>query len=434
MMNSSPTQNLSPLSKNKYRIKSLQRKNNYFTIAVLGGESILLFLVFYFAYLGYFSTSKQISRRYFTASRIISILIIVSIFLLAICQSLYIHYEISKFKTTTSTVTPTQSQSILINTWKKRMADNVKQYYNYFQYILCFFLIVCASNNFYITYISKNKWIFLKEIGFYVLTFALWGIFIYGMRKPTEQINFSDFLKSVGFIVVCAIIVMILFEINGYNTNTGLSNSLQYLPTQNTDSEDENNRLHRKQTFQIIFLLLYVPIFGFLIILYIFLSTSFMNAQLTNLLETYRDSFIMKTFFPRLVTRLKITEINPNAYSPYVITLGLLIMEAILFGLINSVSSQYVSLHRRKFYNENTTISLTWWNKTTILNIFIFMGFHFLLQFLGFYNRLDASPSTERQQQIGSIIPITTPPPPLRNNARPQNLQELQQQQYVNNF
>jgi hypothetical protein len=162
-----------------------------------------------------------------------------------------------------------------------------------------------------------------------------------------------------------------------------------------------------------------------------------MNAQLTNLLETYRDSFIMKTFFPRLVTRLKITQTNPNAYSPYVITLGLLVMEAILFGLINSVSSQYVSIHRRKFYKDNTNISLTsltWWNKTTIMNIFIFMGFHFLLQFIGFYNRLDASPSTEIQQ-IVPIIPITTPPPSLRNDSRPHQLkqQEVQQQQYVKN-
>lgn len=440
----SPPRSLSPLSKNKSKIKSLQRKNNYFTIAVLGAESILLFLVFYFAYLGYFSTSKQISGRYFTASRIISILTIVSIFLLAICQSLYIHYEISKFNSTTSTVTPPQSQRILIEMWKKKMADTVKQYYKYFQYILCFFLVVCASNNFYITYISKNKWTFIKEIGFYALTFALWGVFIYGMRKPTEQINLGDFLISVGFIVVCAIIVMILFEINGYNTNTGLSNSLQYLPTQNTDQEeDENTRLHRKQTFQIIFLLIYVPIFGFLIILYIFLSTSFMNAQLTNLLETYRDSFIMKTFFPRLVTRLQTTQSNPNAYQPYVITLGLLVMEAILFGLINSVSSQYVSIHRRKFYNDNnttnnntstdnTTLSLKWWNKTTILNIFIFMGFHFLLQFLGFYNRLDA-PLPIETQQIIPITTTTTPPPSLRNNSRQQR-QQRQQQQYVKNY
>jgi hypothetical protein len=287
----------------------------------------------------------------------------------------------------------------------------------------------------------------MKEIGFYALTFALWGIFIYGMRKPTEQINLRDFLISVGFIVVCAIVVMILFEINGYNTNTGLSNSLQYLPTQNTDQEeDENTRLHRKQTFQIIFLLIYVPIFGFLIILYIFLSTSFMNAQLTNLLETYRDSFIMKTFFPRLVTRLQTTETNPNAYQPYFITLGLLVMEAILFGLINSVSSQYVSIHRRKFYNDNTTndntandnnakdntaISLKWWNKTTILNIFIFMGFHFLLQFLGFYNRLDA-PLPIETQQIIPITTTTTPPPSLRNNSRQQRQQR--QQQYVKNY
>ena len=169
-----------------------------------------------------------------------------------------------------------------------------------------------------------------------------------------------------------------------------------------------------------------------------------MNAQLTNLLETYRDSFIMKTFFPRLVTRLQTSETNPNAYQPYIITLGLLVMEAILFGLINSVSSQYVSIHRRKFYNDNnstkdnttkdnTTISLKWWNKTTILNIFIFMGFHFLLQFLGFYNRLDAPLPTETQQiiPITTITTTTTPPPSLRNNSRQQR---QQQQQYVKNY
>jgi hypothetical protein len=395
----------------KSNIKLLQRKNNYFTIVVLGSESILLFLVFYFAYLAYFSSSKQISRRYFTASRIISIIIIVSIFLLAICQSLYIHYEISKFKIPSSTVITNSTQSQHdFEMWKKKMANTVKQYYKYFQYILCFFLVVCASNNFYITYISKNKWTFMKEIGFNILTFALWGIFIYGMRKPTEQINLPDFLKSVGFIVVCAIIIMILFEINGYNTNTDLSNSLQYLPTQNTDeTEDENNRLHRKQTFQIIFLLLYVPVFGFLIILYIFLSTSFMNAQLTNLLETYKDSFIMKTFFPGLVTRLQITKTKPNAYQPYIITLGLLLMESIIFGLINIFSSEYVSIHRRKFYNNdnNTNLSVKWWNKKTIMNIFIFMGFHFLLQFLGFYNRLDASSTPDiKTQQISRINTI----------------------------
>ena len=404
------------------KINILNNRYYSFLFLVIVIESILLLNVFIMVYRGYFSSTQKDYEFSFRWAKILGWTILVSLFIFAIGQTIYMHRQIAKLHSPFVQQKQQKQQEqqeqqeqqgqqgqqkqqgqqgkVLNKIFKKELTQSVKQYYELIQYFLLIFIVLCAWNNKYFQYMVDNTRTFLKEIGFYMATFSVWACFIYFMRKPYTERSWSSFFSNMVYILLSAFIVMVLLEIGGFNSNFKLSSNfsdlLNPLSTYyQTSIPSSDLLLERKHTIEILFFILYFPIFGFILLFYIFLSTSFMNAELESLYDTYQDSILLHQFFGK-----KYTEKSQN--KNFIMVLLLLFIEAIVFGFINSFSYRYVVINHDKFYNSIhpsssvTTTSLTpnsssWFSKSSLVSIIVLIGFHFLLQFIGFYNRISTS-------------------------------------------
>lgn len=422
---SPPFSTLSPITPLTFEEEDIHEKkkilnNRYysFLFLVVLIESTLLLSVFLLVYRGYFSTTQKEYETSFRWAKVIAWTILLSLFVFAIGQTIYMHRQIAKLhspyvqqaqqeqqKQQGQQKQQEQQGQVLNKLFKKELTQSVKQYYELIQYFLLIFIILCAWNNKYFQYIKDNTRTFLKEIGFYMATFSVWACFIYFMRKPFPERSWSSFFSNMVYILLSAFIVMVLLEIGGFNSNFKLSSNFSDLINPlstyyQTSIPTSEMLLERKHTIEILFFILYFPIFGFILMFYIFLSTSFMNAELESLYDTYQDSILLHRFFGNKENKEKSQNKN------FIMVLFLLFIEAIVFGFINSFSYRYVVINHDKFYNNLHPSSLvpntsSWFSKSSLVSIIILIGFHFLLQFIGFYNRI--STSQEDKSILSSI-------------------------------
>ena len=385
-------------STSTFSITTIKKKifsfNVIFALVVLFIISILLLTVFFLLFNGYFG-KESLQQQHFKNAKIVAFSILVALFFFALVQSILVtHYARNLHQREFQGALQDMDIKKNVRNWLKELSGSVKIYYNLLQFFLFLFLFICACFNRYTYYIRNFSSYFLEELGWYSFAFGIWGVFIYCMRKPWKEASWSGLLKTFGTIVVGIIAVVLLFEIGGFNI-LSLSASLPLSPSSLDGVSTTNNNnsipftsaplvsslLKSKLTFQIVAFILYVCVMGYLIVLYIFLSTSFMNAELETLLTTYGSSSFLHVLFPGVASFVT-DPTRRRSYLPYLIVFAFLCFEAFIFGIINVFPNDITTRHHTEAYNIDKK------QPSLLIFILFFMTLHFLLQFLGLYDHL----------------------------------------------
>ena len=237
---------------------------------------------------------------------------------------------------------------------RKGFGDLAKHYLDLFRYMILAFLIVCAIMNRYTSFMRRRTKQFLLELGCSLIFGTLWGIFIFFMRKSYtsfSDLDWKGLAISIFIVNTVSIVVAICFELAGFNSmrenpiSIGRDPLTECLLRVESEGASEQYTMTRHLQIQIILFLMYLFILGFAFVLYLFLVSSFINVQLDALRESYSNNI-----FARMIAAWKARTTSDASTASTASTMsttavvGILLIEAVVFGLLNQIQSMKVML------------------------------------------------------------------------------------------